>query len=74
MAVDCVRCQLEARLELGEIEIGAGNTERGRAQLHELGDEARRKGFGLIAERAAADSVRTAVLPERATEKHSLPR
>jgi eukaryotic-like serine/threonine-protein kinase len=74
IAVDCVRCQLEARLELGEIEIGAGNAERGRAQLHELGDEARRKGFGLIAERAAADGVRTAVLPEGATEKHSLPR
>jgi len=74
MAVDCVRCQLEARLELGEIEIKTGNAERGRAQLRELGDEAHRKGFGLIAGRAGADSMRAAVPPERATEKHSLPR
>ena len=56
VASGCVRCQLEGRLELGEIEIGAGNAERGRAQLQELSDEARGKGFGLIAERAAADS------------------
>jgi DNA-binding winged helix-turn-helix (wHTH) protein/tetratricopeptide (TPR) repeat protein/TolB-like protein len=74
VAVGCLRCKLEARLELGEIEIGAGNAERGRAQLHELGDEARRKGFGLIAERATADSIRAAVVPERPTEKHSIPR
>ena len=56
VAAGCVRCQLEGRLELGEIESGAGNAERGRAQLHELGEEARGKGFGLIAERAAAAS------------------
>jgi DNA-binding winged helix-turn-helix (wHTH) protein/tetratricopeptide (TPR) repeat protein len=74
VAIGCVRCELEARLELGEIEIGAGNAERGRAQLHELGVEARSKGFGLIAERAAAESIRTAAVPGRATEKHSLPR
>jgi hypothetical protein len=74
VAVGCLRCKLEARLELGEIEIGAGNAERGRAQLHELGDEARRKGFGLTAERATADSIRAAVVPERPTEKHSIPR
>jgi DNA-binding winged helix-turn-helix (wHTH) protein/tetratricopeptide (TPR) repeat protein/TolB-like protein len=55
-AIDCVRCQLEARLELGEIEIQAGNAERGRAQLQQLADEARRRGFRLIAEHATADS------------------
>ncbi len=52
----CVRCQLEARLELGEIEIRAGNAERGRAQLRELADDAGGKGFLLIAEHAATDS------------------
>ena len=56
VAMGCVRCQLEARLELGEIEIQAGNAERGRAQLHELADEAGSRGFRLIAEQAAADS------------------
>jgi hypothetical protein len=56
VAVGCVRCQLQARLELGEIEMQAGNAQRGRAQLHQLGDEAASRGFQLIAERAAADS------------------
>jgi hypothetical protein len=56
VAAGCVRCQLEARLELGEIEIQAGNVERGRAQLHELANEAGSRGFRLIAERAAADT------------------
>lgn len=56
VAVGCVRCQLEARLELGKMEIQAGNVERGRAQLHELANEAGRRGFRLIAEDAAADS------------------
>jgi tetratricopeptide (TPR) repeat protein len=51
----CVRCQLEARLELGEIEIQAENAERGRAQLRDLGDEAGKRGFRLIAEQAAAN-------------------
>src|ERR1035438_8181681 len=63
LAIGCVRCELEARLELGEIEIGAGNAERARAQLHELATEARSKGFALIAERAAAESIRTAAVP-----------
>lgn len=54
--VDCVRCQLEARLEIGEIEVQAGNGERGRSQLRELADEARTRGFRLIADRATADS------------------
>ena len=56
VAVGCVRCQLEARLELGEIEIQAGNALRGRAQLRDLVDEAGRRGFRLIADEAAADS------------------
>jgi eukaryotic-like serine/threonine-protein kinase len=55
VAVGCVRCQLEARLELGEIEIQAGNAARGRAQLRDLGDEAGKRGFRLIAEQAAAN-------------------
>jgi DNA-binding winged helix-turn-helix (wHTH) protein/tetratricopeptide (TPR) repeat protein/TolB-like protein len=54
VAMGCVRCQMEARLELGEIEIQMGNAEQGHAQLHELADEAGRRGFRLIAERAAA--------------------
>ncbi len=56
MAVGCVRCQLEARLELGEIEMQTGNAERGRAQLHELANDAGSRGFRLIAENAAANS------------------
>jgi len=56
VTMGCVRCQLEARLELGEIEIQTGNAQRGYAQLHELADEAGRRGFRLIAEHAAADS------------------
>ena len=56
VTMGCVRCQLEARLELGEIEIQAGNAERGRAQLHELANEAGSRGFRLIADRAAANS------------------
>jgi len=49
---DCVRCQLEARLELGEIELQTGHAGRGNPQLRELADEAQRRGFGLIARRA----------------------
>ena len=56
MGMGCVRCQLEARLELGEIEIQAGNAERGRAELHEIANEAGSRGFRLIAEQADADS------------------
>ena len=56
VAVGCVRCQLEARLELGAIEIQAGNSARGRAQLRDLADEAGRRGFRLIAENAATAS------------------
>jgi tetratricopeptide (TPR) repeat protein len=55
VAIGCVRCEFEARLELGEIEIQAGNAKPGRAQLHKLADEAGSRGFRLIAGRAAAD-------------------
>jgi tetratricopeptide (TPR) repeat protein/DNA-binding winged helix-turn-helix (wHTH) protein len=55
-AAGCTRCQLEARLELGEIEIHTGSVERGRDQLRDLADESGRRGFRLIAEAAAADS------------------
>lgn len=56
MAIGCVRCEFEAQLELGEIEMQAGNSERGHAQLQRLADEAGRRGFHLIAERAATES------------------
>ncbi|MGA7380713.1 MAG: hypothetical protein WBX03_07650, partial [Terriglobales bacterium] len=56
VAVGCVRCQFEARLELGEIEIQAGSAERGRAELHEIANDAGSRGFRLIAEQAAADT------------------
>ena len=51
----CVSCQLEARLRLGEIELAAGNAEHARTQLRNLADEAERRGFSLIASRAAED-------------------
>jgi hypothetical protein len=53
---DCVRCQLEARLELGEIEVRAENPGRGNVELREVAEEAQRRGFGLIAQRADADT------------------
>ena len=56
VAVGCVRCQLEARLELGEIDIQAGEVQRGRAQLRVLAEDADHRGFRLIAEHAAANS------------------
>jgi len=56
VAMGCVRCELEARLELGEIEMQTGNAERGRAQLRNLAEEAGSRGFRLIAEAAAGDS------------------
>jgi eukaryotic-like serine/threonine-protein kinase len=55
-AVGCVRCQMEAQLELGKIEIQAGNRERGRAQLLDLAEQAGHRGFRLLAEDAAAHS------------------
>jgi len=57
VAIGCIRCELEGRLELGEIVIQAGNAEKGRTLLRQIADEAEKRGFRLIAERAAADSV-----------------
>jgi DNA-binding winged helix-turn-helix (wHTH) protein/tetratricopeptide (TPR) repeat protein len=57
VAIGCVRCQLEARLQSGEIEIQAGSAERGRIQLHQLALDAESRGFNLIAKYAAAGRV-----------------
>ena len=46
--------QFEARLALGEVEMKAGNLSRGRARLEALEKEAKARGFGLIARKAAA--------------------
>ena len=45
---------LEARLALGELEVHAGSVSAGRARLSALEREARARGFGLIARKAAA--------------------
>jgi ATP/maltotriose-dependent transcriptional regulator MalT len=45
--------QMELRLLLGELELQSGDLEAGRRRLEELEREARAKGYGLIAERAA---------------------
>lgn len=44
--------QLETRLVLGELELGAGQETAARARLTKLRWEAESKGFGLIARRA----------------------
>lgn len=46
--------QLEARLAIGEIELKAGQKAAGRIHLQALERDARAKGFGLIARKAAA--------------------
>lgn len=50
--VGLVPGQYEVRLALGQIEIEAGQSAAGRARLQALVQEARAKGFGLIAKRA----------------------
>jgi len=45
---------LEARLVLGEVEIGSGQAADGRAQLEALEKDAKGKGFGLVARKARA--------------------
>jgi tetratricopeptide (TPR) repeat protein len=45
--------QFEARLALGEIETQSGRTSAGRARLEALERDAQKKGFGLIARKAA---------------------
>ncbi|MCP4660212.1 MAG: hypothetical protein GY856_32835, partial [bacterium] len=44
--------QLEARLALGEVELAAGELTAGRSRLEALAEEARSRGFGLIARQA----------------------
>jgi tetratricopeptide (TPR) repeat protein len=46
-------CQLEARLGLGEIEIKSGQATAGRARLEALEEDAKARGFLLIARKAA---------------------
>jgi ATP/maltotriose-dependent transcriptional regulator MalT len=45
--------QLEARLHLGEIEVRSGKVSAGRAHLGQLRDDARNKGFLLVARKAS---------------------
>ena len=49
-----VRYQFEVRLVLGEIWKKSGHTVTARANLASLEKEARAKGFGLVARKAAA--------------------
>lgn len=44
---------LEARLALGEIRLRAGDVSEGRNEIAQVGQEARAKGFVLLAEKAA---------------------
>lgn len=46
---------LEARLAMGEIEMNSGDGAGGRAYLKALEKDAAKRGFGLIAQKAAAD-------------------
>lgn len=48
------RLEFEARLALGEAEVKGGNGTVGRAELRALEREAKAKGFGLIAQKAAS--------------------
>jgi hypothetical protein len=49
-----VPLELEVRLALGEIEIKAGKSALGRAELKTLEQEAKAKGFLLVGRKAAA--------------------
>jgi serine/threonine protein kinase/tetratricopeptide (TPR) repeat protein len=49
-----VGCTFEARLALGEVEMKTGHDAAGRARLSTLEEDARGKGFHLIADRAAS--------------------
>jgi len=44
--------QFQARLALGEIEVKCGDKDAGRVQLATLEQQARARGFGLIARQA----------------------
>ena len=52
-AAGLVGVEFEARLSLGEIELKSGKAAAGRARLQALAREAKQKGFGYIATRAA---------------------
>jgi serine/threonine protein kinase/tetratricopeptide (TPR) repeat protein len=49
-----LRCQLQARLALGEIDMKSGHSVAGRAQLQATERDATAHGFGLIARNAVA--------------------
>jgi len=51
--IGCVRCELEVRLALGEIEAGSPGAVNPRARLEALEKDATEKGFLLIARKAA---------------------
>ena len=53
-SIGVVPYELEARLALGQTEMKSRNAVAGRAQLQSLAKDAKAKGFGLIATRAAA--------------------
>jgi tetratricopeptide (TPR) repeat protein len=54
--IGCVPCDFEARLALGQIEVGSGKTTTGLSALEKLKKDASDKGFRLIAQKA--DAVR----------------
>jgi tetratricopeptide (TPR) repeat protein len=58
--------QLETRLALGEIEMKSGHVTDARAHLIALEKEARAKGFGLVAGKAAAAYQHNATYPAAA--------
>ena len=45
--------ELEARLHLGEVEVRSGKVSAGRAHLGQLRDDARNRGFLLVARKAS---------------------
>src|SRR5262249_8116083 len=47
-----VEYEFEARLGLAELDLQSGRTAMGRARLQQLADDARKKGFILIARKA----------------------
>ena len=59
LEVGMVELQFETRLALGEIELASGGSAADRARLSVLEQEARARGFGLVADKArrALDGV-----------------
>lgn len=53
-AIGFVDLELEARLALGELDLASNRVAAGRARLKEVEEEAARRGFLLVARRAAA--------------------